>query len=148
MGNNQNAVLNSELDLQISGKINDKVTLRASIQDANIPLFRSGYSQQLDEFDQVFIEMFTDQWQIRGGDIDLVQTQTFSNFSKVQGISLKANLSDGDAGTKVFAAGAIVRGQFTTSRFNGQEGNQGPYKLRSNGELYVLIVLQEVKQFM
>ena len=77
VGNNQNAVLNSELDLQISGKINDKVTLRASIQDANIPLQESGYSQQLDEFDQVFIEMFTDQWQIRGGDIDLVQTQTF-----------------------------------------------------------------------
>ena len=69
--------MNSELDLQISGKINDKVTLRASIQDANIPLQESGYSQQLDEFDQVFIEMFTDQWQIRGGDIDLVQTQTF-----------------------------------------------------------------------
>ena len=143
VGNNQNAVLNSELDLQISGKINDKVTLRASIQDANIPLQESGYSQQLDEFDQVFIEMFTDQWQIRGGDIDLVQNQTFfSNFSKrVQGISLKADLKDGDTGTKVFAAGAIVRGQFTTSRFNGQEGNQGPYKLKGpNGELYVLIV--------
>ena len=143
VGNNQNAVFNSELDLQISGKINDKVTLRASIQDANIPLQESGYSQQLDEFDQVFIEIFTDQWQIRGGDIDLVQNQTFfSNFSKrVQGISVKANLKEGDTGTKIFAAGAIVRGQFTTSRFNGQEGNQGPYKLKGpNGELYVLIV--------
>ena len=33
---NQNSVLNSELDLQISGKISES-TLRASIQDANIP---------------------------------------------------------------------------------------------------------------
>ena len=31
------------------------MTLRASIQDANIPLQQSGYSQRLDEFDQVFI---------------------------------------------------------------------------------------------
>ena len=61
IGNNQNSVLNSELDLQISGKLNDKVTLRASIQDSNIPLQESGYSQQLDEFDQVFIEVFSDQ---------------------------------------------------------------------------------------
>ena len=38
VGNNQNAVWNSELDLKISGKINDKFTLRASILDANIPL--------------------------------------------------------------------------------------------------------------
>lgn len=143
VGSNQNAVLNSELDLQIFGKINNKVTLRASIQDANIPLQESGYSQQLDEFDQVFIEMFTDDWQIRGGDIDLIQNNTFfSNFSKrVQGISLLANLNHSNAKTELRAAGAVVRGQFTTSRFNGQEGNQGPYKLKGpEGQLYVLIV--------
>jgi len=51
VGNNQNSVLKSELDLQISGKINENVTLRASIQDANIPLQQSGYSQRLDQFD-------------------------------------------------------------------------------------------------
>ena len=55
VGNNQNSVLKSELDLQISGKINDKVTLRASIQDANTPLQQSGYSQRLDEFDQISV---------------------------------------------------------------------------------------------
>jgi hypothetical protein len=38
IGNNQNSVLNSELDLQISGKLSEKVYLKASIQDANIPL--------------------------------------------------------------------------------------------------------------
>ena len=71
IGNNQNSVLNSELDLQITGKLNDKVSLRASIQDANIPLQESGYSQRLDEFDQVFIELFSERWNIRAGDIDL-----------------------------------------------------------------------------
>ena len=140
IGNNQNSVLNSELDLQISGKLSDKVSLRASIQDANIPLQESGFSQRLDEFDQIFIEMFSDDWRIRAGDIDLVNTSSyFNSFSKrVQGLLVTANL-----GEKItaFASGALVRGQFTTTQFIAQEGNQGPYKLRGpNGELFVLVV--------
>ena len=57
IGNNQNTVVNSSLDLQITGKISDKVSLRASIQDSNIPLQEGGYSQKLDEFDQIFIDL-------------------------------------------------------------------------------------------
>ncbi|GAB1856029.1 hypothetical protein MHTCC0001_08640 [Flavobacteriaceae bacterium MHTCC 0001] len=143
VGNNQNSVLNSELDLQITGKLNDKVSLRASIQDANIPLQESGYSQRLDEFDQVFIELFSDNWNVRAGDIDLVNsTSYFASFSKrVQGLSVNINLGEEDSQTQLFAAGALVRGQFTTSQFTAQEGNQGPYKIQGpNGELFVLIV--------
>ncbi len=143
IGNNQNSVLKSELDLQITGKLNDNVSLRASIQDANIPLQESGYSQRLDEFDQVFIELFSDNWSIRAGDIDLQNNKSyFASFSKrVQGLSINANLNGEASKTNLFAAGALVRGQFTTSTFNAQEGNQGPYKLQGqNGELFVLIV--------
>ncbi|MFV0540572.1 MAG: hypothetical protein ACK5MZ_04960 [Aestuariibaculum sp.] len=143
IGNNQNSVLNSELDLQITGKLNDKVSLRASIQDANIPLQENGYSQRLDEFDQIFIELYSDKWRIRAGDIDLENNGSyFANFSKrVQGLSLQTTLGSPDAQTDLFAAGALVRGQFTRSLFKGEEGNQGPYKLQGeNGELYVLIV--------
>ena len=143
IGNNQNSVLNSELDLQISGKLNDKVTLRASIQDSNIPLQESGYSQQLDEFDQVFIEVFSDHWGIRAGDIDLVDSLSyFGRFSKrVQGLSLTTNFKKDESEYSAFASGALVRGQFRTSQFTAQEGNQGPYKLVGpNNELYVLVV--------
>lgn len=143
VGNNQNSVLNSELDLQITGKLNDKVSLRASIQDANIPLQESGYSQRLDEFDQVFIELFSDNWNIRAGDIDLQNNNSyFAQFSKrVQGLFVNINLGEEEKQTNLFAAGALVRGQFNTSQFNAQEGNQGPYKLSGpNGELFVLIV--------
>ncbi|WP_242092117.1 hypothetical protein [Aestuariivivens sediminicola] len=143
IGNNQNSVLNSELDLQITGKLNDKVSLRASIQDANIPLQESGYSQRLDEFDQVFIELYSNNWNVRAGDIDLENSNSyFANFSKrVQGLFINANLGREDNRTNLFAAGALVRGQFNTSQFIAQEGNQGPYKLQGpNGELFVLIV--------
>ena len=143
VGNNQSAVVNSNLDLQITGKISDKVSLRASIQDTNIPLQEGGYSQKLDEFDQIFIEMFTDKWNIRAGDLFLENRQSrFLNFNKkVQGLSTTFNFGDEGNKTSVFAAAALVRGQYARSTFTGQEGNQGPYKLRGpNDELYVLVI--------
>ena len=144
IGNNQNAVVNSELDLQITGKLSEKVSIRASIQDANIPTQQGGYSQNLNEFDQIFIELFSDNWNIRAGDVDLKNAESyFTAFSKkVQGISLGGTVNhENGAKTKAFASGALVRGIFNTSQFAGQEGNQGPYKLIGpNGELYILVV--------
>ena len=143
VGSNQNTVLNSELDLQISGKISDNISLRASIQDANVPVQQSGYSQNLDEFDQVFIELYSKNWNIRAGDVQLQNTTSYFNrFTKnVQGISMNAVLNHPESKTGLFASGALVRGVFTRSQFTGQEGNQGPYKLTGpNGELFILIV--------
>jgi len=144
VGNNQNAVVNSELDLQITGKLSDKVSIRASIQDANIPTQEGGYSQSLDEFDQIFIELYGKNWNIRAGDIDLQNTNSyFGRFTKkVQGIALGGTFDHKDGSkTSVFASGALVRGVFQRSQFVGQEGNQGPYKLIGpNGELFILIV--------
>ncbi len=144
VGNNQNAVVNSELDLQITGKLSDNVSIRASIQDANIPSQEGGYSQSLDEFDQIFIELYSDNWNIRAGDIDLANNSSyFGRFTKkVQGISLGGTLNHDDGSkTSAYASGALVRGVFQRSQFTGQEGNQGPYKLVGpNGELFILIV--------
>ncbi len=143
VGSNQNTVLNSELDLQISGKISDNISLRASIQDANVPVQQSGYSQNLDEFDQVFIELYSKNWNVRAGDVQLQNnTSYFNRFTKnVQGISINGTLNHLESNTNLFASGALVRGVFTRSQFTGQEGNQGPYKLTGpNGELFILIV--------
>jgi hypothetical protein len=143
IGNNQNTVVNSNLDLQITGKLSDKVSLRASIQDSNIPLQDGGYSQKLDEFDQIFIELFSDKWNIRAGDLFLENRKaSFLNFNKkVQGISSHFTFGTDENKTDIFASAALVRGQYARSTFTGQEGNQGPYKLRgNNGELYVLVI--------
>ena len=144
IGTNQNAVVNSELDLQITGRLSEKVSIRASIQDANIPTQEGGYSQSLDEFDQIFIELYGKNWNIRAGDVDLQNANSyFGRFTKkVQGISLGGTFEHSNgARTSAFAAGALVRGVFQRSQFTAQEGNQGPYKLVGpNGELFILIV--------
>lgn len=143
IGNNQNSVLNSELDLQISGKLSDKVTIRASMQDSNVPIQADGFSQSLDEFDQIFIELEASNWKVRAGDIQISENESqFASFTKkLQGLSITTKFEGTNNTTKAFASGALVRGIFNQSNFNGQEGNQGPYKLvGQNGELFVLIV--------
>ncbi|RAR72791.1 hypothetical protein [Flavobacterium aciduliphilum] len=143
IGNNQNTSVNSNLDLQITGRLSNKVSLRASIQDSNIPMQSGGYSQKLDEFDQIFIELFSDTWNIRAGDLFLENRQSqFLNFNKkVQGLSTRFRFGTKENQTDVFVAGAVVRGHYAKSSFTGQEGNQGPYKLKgTQGELYVLVI--------
>ena len=143
VGNNQNTSVNSNLDLQVSGKLSDKVSLRASIQDSNIPLQEGGYSQRLDEFDQIFIELFSEKRSVRAGDLFLENRKSrFLNFNKkVQGLSSQFSFGSPEKKTDVYASAAIVRGQYAKSNFVGREGNQGPYKLiGSNGELYILII--------
>ena len=143
IGNNQNSTLNSNLDLQITGRLSDKISLRASIQDSKIPLQSGGYSQKLDEFDQIFIELFSDKWNIRAGDLFLENRKAqFLNFNKkVQGLATHIEFGKPENKTDVFASVGLVRGQYAKSTFVGQEGNQGPYKLRGkNGELYVLVI--------
>jgi hypothetical protein len=143
IGNNQNSVLTSNLDLQITGKLSEKVSLRASLQDNNIPLQDGGYSQKLDQFDTVFMELFSEKWNIRAGDVFLENHKTqFLNFNKkAQGIAANFDFGDEDNKTNIFASAALVRGQYAKSDFVGQEGNQGPYKLIGrSGELYVLVI--------
>lgn len=143
VGNNQNMVTNSNLDLQITGKLSDKVSLRASIQDSNVPLQNGGYSQKIDEFDQIFIELFGKDWSIKAGDLFIENRKSmYMNFNKkVQGIATKFTFEGEKSKIEIEAAAALARGQYAKSNFIGQEGNQGPYKLKgTNGELYILII--------
>ncbi|WP_316930223.1 hypothetical protein [Flavobacterium gilvum] len=144
MGNNQNAVVNSNLDFQLTGKISEKVSLRASIRDTNIPVQEGSYSQRLNQYDNIFMELFSDNWNVRAGDVFIGNNTTrFLPFNKkIQGLSATVNFGNEDSKTNVFASGGLVTGNYASSNFKGQEGNQGPYKLvGKNGELYVLVII-------
>jgi len=139
-GNNQNAVTNATLDMTISGKLSKDITLRAHIYDTNIPLQQNGYSQNITDFDRVFMEITGKKWALQGGDIVLKNTEsTFLNFSKqVAGVSIEAAPTEK---TTVSVAGALVRGQYTNRSFTGVAGNQGPYSLQNTGSQRALILI-------
>ncbi len=143
MGNNQDAVVNSNFDLQISGHLSKKVQLRASITDSNVPLQENGYTQRLDEFDRVFIELFSDNWSVKAGDINFQNTENkFLRFNKkVAGLMVNAHIDKEESDTRFFTSGALVRGQYSNNEFVGQEGNQGPYKVTgSNVDQFILLI--------
>jgi len=127
-GNNQSTVANSSMDLNIEGKLSDEVSIRANILDTNIPIQENGYSQSITDFDRIFIELFSNDWRIKAGDVSLSNKESFFlSFDKqVAGLEVEANLNES---TNVLASGSVVRGQFTSYDFVGTEGNQGPYKI-------------------
>ena len=73
-----------EYKLKISGKLSDRVTLKANIWDTNIPIQENGYSQNITDFDRIFIEMFADDWRVRAGDLSLKNQNSYSILSMLQ----------------------------------------------------------------
>jgi len=142
VGNNQNTVLNSNFDLQISGNLSKDVKLRASISDNNSPLQKGGFTKRFNEFDNVFIELLSKRWNVKAGDIDLNNNDNqFLKFhKKVAGVQINTQLNN-KKNLLISASGAVVKGKYALNKFNGIEGNQGPYRLiGSNGEPFILII--------
>jgi hypothetical protein len=140
IGNNQNSVVNSSLDLTIKGNLSKDVTIKANIFDTNIPLQNNGYSQKITDFDRIFIEFEHKNWRVKAGDLDLSNNDSyFMPFSKkVSGLEVEAKTSDK---LNMLASGAVVRGKFGEYDFTGKEGNQGPYRIAGpNNEAFIIIV--------
>jgi hypothetical protein len=143
-GNNQNLVLNSSLNLQLNGMLGDDIEVLAAISDNNIPIQPEGNTRQLQEFDKIFIQLRRRNNSLLAGDYELGRpTGYFLNyFKKLQGATLTNTqvLADSSRLTTT-ASAAITRGKFARNLIPGEEGNQGPYRLRgTNDELFIIVL--------
>lgn len=142
-GNNQGSSVQSSMDLQISGKLSKDVSVLASISDHNLPIQADGYTQTLDEFDKIYMQLnIRDKSVIRAGHLDLNDESTY--FAKYQrrSMGLQFQTQTGKENkTFIDVSAGVARSEFFRMRFQGIEGNQGPYRLTGkSGEQFITII--------
>jgi hypothetical protein len=149
-GNNQDLSVNSTLNLQLGGRLTDRIGVAASITDNNIPIQSGGNTAELQDFDQVFIKLFEEsdrgpgnRWELIAGDFVLQKPKShfLTYLKKAKGLSYDLNGRIGDARTSTGVSAAISKGKFARNVIQGIEGVQGPYRLRGNEIGSVIIVL-------
>lgn len=156
-GNNQDVVVNSSLNLQLAGKLGDNVEILAAITDNNIPLQPEGNTQQLQDFDKVFIQLSQNKSKLVAGDFELTRPESyFMNFYK-KGQGAKFNtefdLNNPQKKNKKWimrtgASGAISKGKFARNTVQGIESNQGPYRLTgAENEQFIIVLSGSEKVF-
>ncbi len=148
-GNNQNLGVNSSLNLELSGEIAPNLKMLAVISDNNLPIQPDGNTNQLREFDQVFIQIYNDRLKLIAGDFWLRKPKGyFANYTKrAQGLTFENrwNLSE-EKTWKTQISGALSRGKFNRQIIQGTEGNQGPYRLIGADNEPFIIVLSGTEQ--
>ena len=131
IGNNQDAVLNSSLNLQLAGKIGGNLELLAAITDENIPVQPEGNTQQLQEFDRVFIQLNDENHKLIAGDYDVRNPDGYfmRYFKKAQGGLYSYTRRFEPVGKSAYSlsggiGAAVSRGKFNRMVFNGLESTQ------------------------
>jgi len=147
IGNRQDAVFNSQLNVQLSGYLADSVQVAAAITDNNIPIQPDGTTAQLNEFDRILLQFKKQHWQVDLGDIDIRASNNYflRFYKRMQGVGYVQRQAT--AKQLVVSAG-VGKGKFNRFILPVVEGNQGPYRLPSaNGELYFVVLANTERVF-
>ena len=153
VGNRQNLYVNSSLNLQLQGEISDDLKLTASITDQNIPYQPEGNTQQLRDFDNVFIRLEGKKSKITAGDI-AIQNSDYPYFLRYyknqQGFQLIDqriinNRWQSSSQTSI----GIAKGKFASIQLQPIEGVNGPYRLRgAQNERFIITIANSEKIYL
>lgn len=156
-GNGQDVVVNSSFNLQLSGKLSREIEILAAITDNNIPIQPEGNTQQIQEFDKVFIQLKYRTSRLIAGDFEISRPPSYfmNLYKKAQGGEFLTSFGVGKKQNEacpwtmdVQVAGAVAKGKFSRNNIQGEEGNQGPYKLTGNeGESFIVVLAASEKVF-
>ncbi len=143
-GNNQDLSVNSTLNLELSGRLTERINVLASITDNNIPIQAGGNTLELQDFDQVFIKLFDERQELVAGDFVLQRPHShfLTYLKKAKGLSYGTKLGPVERPSGQFGMSAAVsKGKFARNLIQGREGVQGPYRLQgASGEQFIIVL--------
>lgn len=149
-GNNQDLSVNSALNLELSGKLTDRINVLASVTDNNIPIQAGGNTAELQDFDRVFIKLFDERQELIAGDFVLERPRShfLTYFKKTKGIGYSTLLGRNPLDTSITSvrgslalSAAISKGKFARNVIQGIEGVQGPYRLNgADGGAFIIVL--------
>ncbi len=152
-GNRQNLFVNSALNLQLEGQLSEDLFVSASITDQNIPYQPEGNTQQIRDFDNVYIKLYNDKFDLTAGDVVLTnpikEGYYLKYYKNVQGLSLNYNYALNDKWkARSTVSGSASKGQFSSAQLTPIEGVQGPYRLTGpNGERFIIVMANSERVF-
>lgn len=153
VGNAQDLSVNSTMNIQLSGEISPNLNILATLTDDNIPIQPDGTTNKLQEFDQLFIQLYNDDFKVIAGDFwARTPKGYFMTYNKrAQGLTANYNiLNDPKKGKmNIYGSGAFSRGKFNRQLMDGVEGNQGPYRLRgAENEPFIIVLSGSERVFL
>ncbi len=146
LGNNQDPVVNSKLNLQLTGRLSNNLQVEASISDETMPIQPDGNTAQIQDLNKIFIRISSEKSQLTAGDFVIEKPKSyFLNYTKQskgltfgtknQEILPKTAIKTSNSGV------TIAKGKYFRQKIAGIEGNQGPYKLQgANGETFIIVI--------
>ncbi len=151
-GNTQNVVVNSALNLQLEGKLGDDLNIRASITDQNVPFQPEGNTAQIQDFDNIFLELYNDNFSLKGGDVVFKNKNSeFLRYHKnVQGGLLNTRYKMGSKSMAETSLGvSVAKGKFASIDLQVEEGVAGPYRIKiPNTNDFIIILANSESVFL
>ena len=120
-GNTQNVFVNSALNLQLEGQLAENIHLTAAISDQNVPFQPEGNTQQLQQFDKIYITLTNPNWNLTAGDVVLRNKPDYflRYYKNIQGAAAEANFGPPILGISGLGA---APGVSNATFLNGQAG--------------------------
>jgi len=155
IGTNQDFVLNSAMNLQISGFLAKDLEIQANITDKNIPIQPEGNTRVIQDFNKIYIHLkYKNQWMVKGGDIDIVKPNGYflvanRSLLGIEGIANNYLSKDSAFHLHNSAGGGIAKGRYVRQKLTVANGLQGPYKLTgTDGQANIVILSGSERVYM
>lgn len=129
IGSDQNLSLNQSLRLELKGNLAG-IGIEGWLSDQSTPIPPEGVTREIQELDRVLINLHSKNFKGSLGDIDF--NFPFTDFGT---INRRVDGGTGEVGfsnIKVRAGIGKTRGKYEHKSFAGEDGNQGPYKLKES----------------